>query len=118
MSRMERPGIVKEYDAEKHMVRLQLNPLDAETPFLSPWVQIEEAAGDGTTRTTPTIGQTMWLISPNGDIRTSKARFGQFSDKYKNGSTSDAETSISRGSSNVSITDGVIRITGGEVHIN
>lgn len=55
-------------------VRLELQPPDARTgkPFLSPWVQYQESAGDGvggySTHVPVAIGETMRLLSPHGEL--------------------------------------------------
>ncbi|MEI2387480.1 phage baseplate protein [Breoghania sp. JC706] len=55
-------------------VRLELLPRDDRTgkPFLSPWVQVQESAGDGSggysTHVPVAVGETMRLLSPHGEI--------------------------------------------------
>ncbi|WP_319774472.1 phage baseplate protein [Breoghania sp.] len=55
-------------------VRLELLPTDSRTgkPFLSPWVQVQESAGDGvggySSHVPVAVGETMRLLSPHGEI--------------------------------------------------
>ena len=55
-------------------VRLQILPEDSRTgkPFLSPWVQVQESAGDDdggySTHVPIAVGETMRLLSPHGEL--------------------------------------------------
>ena len=51
-------------------VRLELLPQDGRTgkPFLSPWVQMQEAAGRTGTHIPVKVGDPLRLLSPNGEI--------------------------------------------------
>ncbi|OKP69633.1 phage baseplate protein [Ensifer adhaerens] len=51
-------------------IRLELLPVDGRTgkPFLSPWVQCQEAAGITSTNTPVRLGDPMRLLSPNGEL--------------------------------------------------
>ena len=66
-------GRVVEIKGDK--VRLELMPPDSRTgkPFLSPWVQVQESAGDGvggySTHVPVAIGETMRLLSPQERAR-------------------------------------------------
>lgn len=61
-------------EVRDNMVRLELLEEDPHTgkPFLSPWVRVQEEAGDGlegySSYTQRRVGQNMKLISPNGEI--------------------------------------------------
>lgn len=61
-------GKVAEIDGKR--IRLELLPHDSRTgkPFLSPWVQLQEAAGVTTSNTPVRKGDPMRLLSPNGEI--------------------------------------------------
>ncbi|ADZ72403.1 hypothetical protein [Polymorphum gilvum] len=65
-------GKVAQIQGDK--VRLELMPADGRTgkPFLSPWVQVQESAGDGvggySTHVPVAIGETMRLLSPHGEL--------------------------------------------------
>lgn len=61
-------GKVAEIDGDR--VRLELQPKDSRTgkPFLSPWVQVQEAAGQTGTHFPVKKGDPMRLMSPNGEL--------------------------------------------------
>lgn len=65
-------GKVKEVDGNK--VRLEIIEEDPHTgkPFLTPWVRVQEEAGDGlggySSYTQRQVGQNMKLLSPSGEI--------------------------------------------------
>ena len=91
--RQMRPGVVKKYDAEKHKAQVKLNSSSGEE-FLTPLCDILEAAGGGTSRTTLTEGQTVWVLCPNGDLRGAQIMPGDFSDKYRSSSKAEKETRL------------------------
>ena len=51
-------------------IRLEILPTDGRTgkPFLSPWVQLQEAAGATSSHFPVAIGDPMRLLSPNGEL--------------------------------------------------
>jgi hypothetical protein len=55
---------------EGRRVRLELLPADSRTgkPFLSPWVQLQEAAGITSSNMPVRLGDPMRLLSPNGEL--------------------------------------------------
>jgi hypothetical protein len=61
-------GKVAEIDGDR--VRLELLPADPRTgaAFLSPWVQVQEAAGATGTHFPVAVGDPMRLVSPNGEL--------------------------------------------------
>jgi phage baseplate assembly protein gpV len=109
VSKMRRPGVVSHYDPQKHMARACLNTGDEE-PFLTPWSRIDEASGSHTSRTTLTVGQTVWVNCPNGDIRGCTISAGAYSDDYKSSSQAAEETRFERDDVRVAI-----RPDGGEL---
>lgn len=109
MSRMRRPGVVAEYDAARHMARVRLTTVNGQGG-LTPWAEVEEASGGGTSRTTLTVGQPVWVNCPNGDIRLAKISAGTFSDNFKSSSQATDETRFERGDVRVAI-----RPDGGEL---
>lgn len=76
-------GKVKEIDGDR--VRLEILPQDSRTgkPFLSPWVQVQEAAGATGSHTPVAVGDPMRLLSPNGELgpQSLAIRDGYTSDK-------------------------------------
>lgn len=75
MSRMERPGVVEEYDAARHMARVRLT-VPGGDGGLAGWCRIEELAGEGRSKATLKVGQTVTLKCPNGDIRQGYIAYG------------------------------------------
>lgn len=73
-------------------VRLELQPEDSRTgkPFLSPWVQVQEAAGSSATHFPVAIGDPFRLFSPNGEL-------GSQSIAIRNGYTDDAKNPAKNG---------------------
>lgn len=64
----EMPGTIAEIDGK--LVRVKLGEADQRTgkTFLSPWVQLQDAAGSTATHTPVAIGDPVRLHSPNGEI--------------------------------------------------
>lgn len=116
MSRMRRPGVVVEYDAEKHKARARLNTPNGKGG-LTPWCDIEEASGAHNSRTTLTVGQSVWVNCPNGDLRQAKISAGIFSDEYKSTSTAAEETRFERGDVSVAIRPDMVEISKGGSHV-
>lgn len=73
-------------------VRLELQPEDSRTgkPFLSPWVQVQEAAGSTSTHFPVAIGDPIRLFSPNGEL-------GSQSIAIRDGYTEDAKNPAKNG---------------------
>ncbi|QGA56350.1 phage baseplate protein [Brucella sp. 2280] len=98
-------------------VRLELQPEDSRTgkPFLSPWVQVQEAAGSTGTHFPVAIGDPIRLFSPNGE-------FGSQSIAIRDGYTDDAkspakngELAIAHGGCALRFADGVATIEASEI---
>ncbi len=126
ISRMRRPGVVEQYDPVKHKARARLNTPEGKGG-LTPWCDVEEASGAQTSRTTLTVGQTVWVNCPNGDIRQAKLSIGTFSDTYKSSSQMPEETRFERDMGRVAIRPeqvemlhdgGIVRVQDGKVYIN
>lgn len=68
MASMMLSGKVAEIDGDR--IRLEIQPQDSRTgkPFLSPWVQLQEAAGQTGTHFPVKVGDPMRLMSPNGEL--------------------------------------------------
>jgi phage baseplate assembly protein gpV len=78
-----RHGTVQEIDTAKQLVRLRIGGTEDE-PYLSPWIPYGQVAGPGTglkVHAPPTIGQSMTLVSPAGDLRQSVAMPFTWSDQ-------------------------------------
>ncbi len=60
----------KVYDVDGDRVRIEILPADSRTgkPFLSPWVQVQEAAGQSGSHMPVKKGDPMRLMNPNGDL--------------------------------------------------
>lgn len=89
-------------------VRLELQPEDARTgkPFLSPWVQVQEAAGSTGTHFPVAIGDPIRLFSPNGEL-------GSQSIAIRDGYTDDAKNPAKDGELAISHDGCVLRFEGG-----
>lgn len=98
LSRMRRPGVVEQYDPKTHKCRVRLGMKGDAKRGLTGWIDVEEASGAGTSRTTLTVGQPVWVNCPNGDLRLAKASAGTFSDTYRSSSQEGDETRFERGS--------------------
>jgi len=104
-------GKVDEVDGDR--VRLELLPKDSRTgkPFLSPWVQVQEAAGQTGTHFPVKKGDPMRLLSPNGEL-------GPQSLAVRDGYTGDAANPTDKKQHELMIAhDGAVRIKGGAIVI-
>ena len=83
MASMILSGKIAAVDGDR--VRVELEPANAKTgkPFLSPWVQMQEAAGQTGTHFPVKKGDPVRLLSPNGEL-------GPASLAVRDGYTSDA----------------------------
>lgn len=68
MASMMLSGKVKAVKGD--LVQLEILPEDSRTgkPFLSPWVQVQEAAGQSGSHLPVRVGDPMRLLSPNGEL--------------------------------------------------
>lgn len=110
-------GKVAEIDGDR--VRLELQPIDGRTgkPFKSPWVQVQEAAGQTGTHFPVKVGDPMRLLSPNGEL-------GPQSLAIRDGYTTDAANPTDKKQQEMALAnDGPVRIRGsmiileGEIHL-
>lgn len=109
MSAMMLCGHVAEIDGDR--VRLEILPTDGRTgkPFLSPWVQVQEAAGRTGTHFPVAVGDPMRLMSPNGEI-------GPQSIAIRDGYTSDAKNPTDQKQTELVIAHGgPVRIKGSAI---
>lgn len=104
---------------EGDRIRLEIQPIDGRTgkPFLSPWVQVQEAAGQSGTHFPVKIGDPLRLLSANGEL-------GPQSLAIRDGYTADAQNPTDRKQGEMAIAhDGPVRIRGskiileGEIHL-
>lgn len=117
MASMMLSGNVKE--VKGNLVQLEILPEDSRTgkPFLSPWVQVQEAAGQSGSHLPVKVGDPMRLMSPNGEI-------GPQSLAVRDGYTNDAKNPTDKPQEEmIFANDGPIRLRGspiileGEVHL-
>lgn len=117
MASMMLSGKVAEIDGDR--VRLEVLPTDSRTgkPFLSPWVQVQEAAGQTGTHFPVKKGDPMRLMSPNGEL-------GPQSLAVRDGYTADAanpseekQKQLVIGNDGPVLIKGSVIILDGEVHL-
>ncbi|MBN8243308.1 phage baseplate protein [Nitratireductor aquimarinus] len=103
-------GKVAEIDGDR--VRLELLPADGRTgkPFLSPWVQVQEAAGSTGSHFPVAIGDPLRLFSPNGEL-------GPQSIAIRDGYTDDAKNPAENGEFVLAHGNCAIRFKNGAVEI-
>lgn len=66
--RMFRPGVVTDFDPDKHLYRQQIGVDENGQPIKSPWRPYSAHAGALKQFVPLSVGQQMLLISPDGDI--------------------------------------------------
>lgn len=104
-------GPVAAIDGDR--VRIELRPAEAGgRPFLSPWVQLQEAAGATATHFPVQLGDPMRLLSPNGEI-------GPQSLAIRDGYTSGAPAPTDRKQAELVLSFGgaTIRLGGGRIDL-
>lgn len=109
LAAMVMTGKVAEIDGDR--VRLEILPTDGRTgkAFLSPWVQVQEAAGQTGTHFPVKVGDPMRLMSPNGEL-------GSQSLAIRDGYTADASNPAGNKQGELVIAhDGPIRIKGSSI---
>lgn len=102
-------GKVAAIDGDR--IRIELAPQDSRTgkAFLSPWVQVQEAAGQTGTHFPVKVGDPMRLLSPNGEL-------GSASLAIRDGYTQDAANPTDRKQTELVIAnDGPIRLKGSSI---
>lgn len=102
-------GNIAKIDGDR--VRIELEPANPKTgkPFLSPWVQMQEAAGQTGTHFPVKVGDPVRLLSPNGDL-------GPASLAVRDGYTSDAANPTDQKQAELVIAhDGPVRIKGSAI---
>jgi GpV Apex motif len=103
-------GHVAAIDGDK--IRLELLPQDSRTgkPFLSPWVQVQEAAGGTGTHFPIKLGDPMRLLSPAGEL-------GPHSLAIRDSYTTDARNPAADKELVIAHGGCAIRMKDGELHI-
>jgi phage baseplate assembly protein V len=109
---MQRHGTVAKVDAETSRVRLIIGGTE-EAPMLSPWVRPAQIAGALKVHALPSVGQTMTLFSPGGEMAAGVALPFTWSNDNAAPSDSAAENVVTFGSVRVELTAGGLKITAG-----
>lgn len=109
---MQRHGTVAEVDAGTSRVRLIIGGTEAE-PMLSPWVRPAQMAGALKVHALPSVGQTMTLFSPGGEMAAGVALPFTWSNANAAPSDSAAENVVAFGSVRVELTAEGLKITAG-----
>lgn len=107
-------GPVAEIDGNR--VRLQLGTADEATgkPFLSPWVQLQDAAGATGTHFPVKVGDPMRLLSPNGEIGpASLAVRDSHTKDAPNPAEQNSDFVIAYGGGSIVMRDGEVILSGG-----
>jgi hypothetical protein len=109
---MQRHGTVAEVDAATSRVRLVIGGTEEE-PMLSPWVRPAQMAGALKVHALPSVGQTMTLFSPGGEMAAGVAVPFTWSNDNAAPSESAAENVLTFGSVRVELTADGLKITAG-----
>lgn len=117
MASMMLSGQVAEVDGDR--VRLEILPEDSRTgkPFLSPWVQVQEAAGQTGTHFPVKKGDPMRLMSPNGELgpQSLAVRDGYTADAAN--PSSDKQKQLVIGNDGPVLIKGSVIVLEGDVHL-
>ena len=109
---MQRHGTVAEVDAETSRVRLIIGGTEDE-PMLSPWVRPAQMAGALKVHALPSVGQTMTLFSPSGEMAAGVAVPFTWSNDNPSPSDSAEANVITFGSLRIEVTEGGLKVTAG-----
>ena len=109
---MQRHGTVAEVDATTSRVRLIIAGTEEE-PMLSPWVRPAQMAGALKVHALPSVGQTMTLFSPAGEMAAGVAVPFTWSNDNPSPSDSADANVVSFGSVRVELTAEGLKITAG-----
>jgi phage baseplate assembly protein gpV len=109
---MQRHGTVAEVDAATSRVRLRIGGTD-EAPMLSPWVRPAQMAGALKVHALPSVGQTMTLFSPGGEMAAGVAVPFTWSNENAAPSESAAENVVTFGSVRIELTGEGLKVTAG-----
>lgn len=103
-------GRVAEIDG--YRVRLQLGDGVAGKPFLSPWVQLQEAAGGTGSHFPVAIGDPMRLLSPNGELGPHSLAIRDGYTEDRPDPANDGEFVLAHGGAAIRMAGGVIQLEG------
>lgn len=109
---MQRHGTVAEVDAATSRVRLVIGGTEEE-PMLSPWVRPAQMAGALKVHALPSVGQTMTLFSPGGEMAAGVAVPFTWSNANEAPSDSAEENVVTFGSVRIELTGEGLKITAG-----
>ncbi|MFM9860566.1 phage baseplate assembly protein V [Pseudoxanthobacter sp. M-2] len=109
---MQRHGTVAEVDPATSRVRLKIGGTD-EAPMLSPWVRPAQMAGALKVHALPSVGQTMTLFSPGGEMAAGVAVPFTWSNANAAPSQSAEENVLTFGSVRIELTGDGLKITAG-----
>lgn len=108
---MVKQGAVTDVDPAKGLVRVRLNPDDADEPFKTAWIPYAQIAGALKAHTPPSVGQQMTIISGAGDYRQGLAVPMTWSDKNKSPSEKGDENVITYGDARIELRGDELVIT-------
>lgn len=110
-------GFVAEIDGSK--IRIELEPKNEKTgkPFLSPWVQLQEAAGITSTNMPIALGDPVRLMSPNGEIGSLSLAIRDSHTNDEPNPTDENELVIAFGDCAIRMKDGLLLLKQGDVQI-
>lgn len=112
MERMVRPVEVKEWDPDKNTVEVSVGdgePVEARVASLS--------SGALKVRMTPSVGQAMLMICPNGDARQAVVIPGDWTGQNASPSNESGECHITLGSATFTLADGKIVLSVGDASL-
>ncbi|WP_321446906.1 hypothetical protein [uncultured Cohaesibacter sp.] len=112
MERMVRPVEVKEWDPDKNTVKVSVgdgDPVEARVASLS--------SGALKVRMTPSVGQAMLMICPNGDARQAVVIPGDWTGQNASPSNETSECHITRGNATFTLADGKIVLSVGDASL-
>lgn len=109
-----RHGKVKEVDAKKQLVRVQIGDPKDQEPFVGPWVPYAQIAGALKVHTPPSVGQQMTMLNPTGDFRQAVAIPLTWSDQNKSPSEKDDEHVLTFGQVKITLKSNKLTIAVGD----
>ncbi len=111
-------GRVSEVDAEKSLIRVTIGKDDDGNDVLSSWLPVSQQAGALKIHSLPSVGQTVALHSPDGDIEQAVAAPFSWNKDNASPSQSADEHVLTLGHVTVNLTGGGIVLSVGGVSIS